>query len=789
LALRDERDAQSGAALPPGAVTALIERLAARPVDGAHALLGPGSRIGRYELIRGIGHGGFGEVWEAHDTVLHRLVALKVLHPPSAASLGDASEGEAAARLAHPAIAALHDAGVTEAGAPWLVYELLHGETLESRLGRGPLPAPEALRIAGRIAAALAHAHDAGVVHRDLKPANVFLTADGEVKVLDFGVALVFGRPAPSAGTPGYMAPEQRRGEPEDARTDLYALGLLLREMLTGERAAVDVETDRRVPHAARRVLTALLQPDPAVRPRSARAAEGALAAAARAARGPRGGRWLRLGLWLGLAAAVAAALAAGLAARERDRAPAADTATATATAPPSIAVMPFADLSPEKDQEYFSDGLAEEILNALAQLDGLRVAGRTSAFFFKGKNEDVATIGEKLNVSTLLEGSVRKAGNRVRITAQLVSTSDGFRVWSQTYDRELTDVFAVQDEIARAVAANLRVKLLSGAEPTTKAYRTANPEVYEQYLIGREVLGGASPELLRKAIAAYERALELEPGYAPAWAGLAVATYWYGNTLDRRADVDAQKRKAHAAADRAIALDPQLADGYTARALVASTFSERRADLAADLERALALNPGRAETHLAIAVWVLEPEGRHDEAVAALRRATQIDPLFAGPWTVLGSVLLHRGELAEARAVLTRAMELAPQSDFPPHFLVLTALLEGRPAEALPLLERPSTLFREIDAALLQRALGREDEARRTLERVIAQYGEVAGFQIAEVLAWWGEKERALEWLERAYAQRDDGIIDLATSPFLVSVRGDPRYVALARKLDLPLP
>ena len=524
---------------PPGAragrgiVTDVLARLAAcEPTAAPH--LAPGTRVGRYEVIRAIGHGGFGSVYEAHDRSLNRLVALKVLDRARPAAGADAGEGEAAARLAHPNIAALHDVGVVE-GAPYLVYELLHGETLESRLARGPLPAREALGVAAQVARALGHAHAAGVVHRDLKPANVFLTAEGEAKVLDFGVALVFGRPGAAGGTPAYMAPEQRRGEAEDARTDLHALGLLLAEMLGGERPGGAPPSRERVPAPVRPVLATLLAEDPGARPRSAGAALAQLEAAARALgeRGPRArGRVLAIAL-AGAVAVAVAAIAGMLVVRERG-APPPPAPNAAAGEVPSIAVLPFADLSPQGDQAYFSDGLAEEILNALAQLEGLRVVGRTSSFSFKGKDVDAATIAAKLNVSTLLEGSVRKAGNRVRINAQLVGAADGYRIWSQTFDRELTDVFAVQDEIARAVVAALRPKLASGAQPSTRGYRTASPEVYDLYLRGRQLGRRISPEGWKEAMATLERALDLDPGYAPAWAELARATFWYGNSLPR---------------------------------------------------------------------------------------------------------------------------------------------------------------------------------------------------------------------------------------------------------------
>lgn len=341
MGLPDDSDAPPGlganATVTPGALTSLIERLAHAPVQVAPPLLTPGTRVGRYEIIRAVGRGGFGTVYEAHDTALNRLVALKALHCPTAADSGTASEGEAVARLAHPNIAVLYDAGVLDGGFPCLVYEILHGETLESRLARGRIPPGEAVAIAVQVARALWHAHTHGVVHRDLKPSNVFLTAEGDVKVLDFGMALLFGRDAPGGGTPAYMAPEQRRGEPEDARTDLHALGVLLREMLTGERGGAGAEDDR-IPPPARPILAALIAEDPAARPRSARVALGELEVAARALGAParvpavpamtrrRPGLW-----WLWAAGAIAAVAAAVAAWQLRRHGPAGESALAEA--------------------------------------------------------------------------------------------------------------------------------------------------------------------------------------------------------------------------------------------------------------------------------------------------------------------------------------------------------------------------------------------------------------------------------------------------------------------------
>ncbi len=767
--------AAAGATLGPGAITALLQRLARGPASPP-APLTPGTRVGRYEIIRAIGRGGFGSVHEAHDTSLHRLVALKVLHLEQGAGPEEASEGEAAARLAHPNIAMLLDAGALEGGTPYLVYELLHGETVESRLRRGPLPPREALGVAARIARALAHAHDAGVVHRDLKPANVFLTADGEVKVLDFGVALLFGRAGPTGGTPAYMAPEQRRGEPEDARTDLYALGLLLREMLTGDGVAGGAPPAHDLPPTVQPVLAALLAEDRAARPRSARAALAELEVAERSIGAPRARR-CRRNAW---AAALGLAAAAALLLRET-RPP------AVAARAPSVAVLPFTDLSPGKDQEYFSDGLAEEILNTLAHVEGLRVVGRTSSFSFKGRNEDLRSVGRKLDVGTVLEGSVRKDGSRVRVSAQIVNVADGFRVWSETYDRELTGIFEVQDEIARAVAEALKVQLLRPGASALRR-RATSPESYAQYLLGKHLFGR---QAFSRAAQAHERALGLEPDYAPALAGLALALTYrdYGEGEESTSAALEIRERALAAAERAVALAPDLPDGYRARGFLRCVHRYDWTGGLADLERALSLQPGDAENHLFLGV-MRGAYGRLEGAIAEARRAVELDPLSAPAWNALGWLQIFAGELAPARGPLGRSLDIAPQQGFAAQNLGVISLLEGNPAAAQEEFGR-STLpqSRLQGIALAQHDLGNQAEARRALEALVAASPGRYASVIAWIHAWWGDADSAYEWLDRAYARRDLRLALLVKNhPLLRKVRADPRYPALLRRMSLPV-
>jgi len=336
----------------------------------------------------------------------------------------------------------------------------------------------------------------------------------------------------------------------------------------------------------------------------------------------------------------------------------------------PSIAVLPLLNLSRDPDQDYFADGLAEELLDLLAKVPGLHVAARTSAFSFKGKNEDVRSIGAKLDVATVLEGSVRKSGDQVRITTQLISVGNGYHLWSETYDRKLTDVFAVQDEIAKAVVAALKLKLLPSQVPTSKAHRTADPEVYAQYLLGRQWLSRSRREGYPRAAQAFEKALAIDPSFAPAWAGLATADFWIADSADKAQDVAAGQLRAQEAADKALALAPDLPEGYVARGFVRSGAQFDWQGASADFERALALSPEDAETNREYASSVLRSLGRIPEAIVFARKAAELDPLNGRAWTTLAGLLIANGQLGAGREAVNRSLDINPEQAFAPGWL-----------------------------------------------------------------------------------------------------------------------
>ena len=453
-----------------------------------------------------------------------------------------------------------------------------------------------------------------------------------------------------------------------------------------------------------------------------------------------------------------------------------------------SIAVLPFVNLSSDKEQEYFSDGISEEILNALAQVDGLRVIGRTSSFSLKGKNEDLRSIGQKLDVANLLEGSVRKAGKRVRITAQLVTTSNGSHVWSQEFDRELIDVFAVQEEIANAVVTALKPKLLSAQRTSLDELRTANPEAHDQYLLARHFYARGSGDGFVRAVKALEKAVALDPNYAAAWSALSLAQFWASDQEPLQNDPVKGFARSRVAAERAIALAPKMAEGWAARGSLRTTVDQDWAGARADLERALALSPGSVDVRIAYG-WLLAALGNPKEAIAVMRKATELDPLSAASWMEISSFYLGTGELDDAIASAERALELSPEHGRAARNLGFAYLLADRFPEARAAFERSSNeLFRRMGEAMVEHSLGHAREAQRVLDRILAfPTARQAAYQIGQLYAWRGEPDEAFRWLDHAAESHDAGLAYLKYDPLLRPIRGDPRYATLLAKLKLP--
>ena len=793
----------------------------------------------RYRIERELGRGGMATVYLAHDLRHDRPVALKVLRPELAHAIGAdrfLREIRLCARLQHPHILGVHDSGEVHperSEGPsqlWFTMPFVDGETLRSRLAREKqLPIGDAVRITTEVADALTYAHHHGVIHRDIKPENILLSGNHAL-VADFGIARALAGGAAeedggavderltetgmSLGTPQYMSPEQSVGERElDARTDVYSLGCVLYEMLSGEppftgpnpqsvlakrlsEPVPHIRSTREVPRAIDHAVTKSLARSPA--DRFATAAEFADALGGTAV----GSGWSTTPVasrqspvpsrqspakrrWIGaLIGALLVIVLGGYIALRPSRGE-------TPALPASAAVLPFTDLSPGKDQEYFSDGLTEELITSLSRVEGIRVAARTSSFQFKGQHADVREVGRKLGVGAVLEGSVRKSGDRLRVTAQLSSASDGYQLWSDSYDRDLADVFAVQEEIARSIVGALRVRLAPGPDSGLTARRTEDLQAYDLYLKGLFAWNQRTGPSLKEAVRNLEGAVARDPTFARAWAALAQAYLLVVPFAG--GDPAPTWQKAQAAAAKALALDSTSAEAYTAlgygwtiygwdwnaaeenfrRAIAAdSTYPTahhwygdflagrgRLEESLGEFRRAHELDPLSRQIGVELG-WVYYQIGRNDEAVDQIQQVLALDPNYAQAHLRLGLVQVRQQGYADAIASLRRAMELGI---FYPHAAAPLALAyagSGNRPEAVQILHE-----------LLRRRAGGE---------------LVPAVTIAVTYGALGDRSRGIEWLHRAIDEKDIFVPENFSDPWLEPLRGDPRFAEVEQRLGL---
>jgi TolB-like protein len=475
---------------------------------------------------------------------------------------------------------------------------------------------------------------------------------------------------------------------------------------------------------------------------------------------------------WLALAALA-------ILARFKAAPPAAQT-TAAAGSEQSIAILPFVDMSEKKDQEYFSDGISEELIDLVSRGTNLRVPARTSSFYFKGKQVTIAEVAQALGVTHVLEGSIRKAGGTVRVTVQLIRAPDGYHLWSATYDRELKDIFQVQDEIAATVVEALKSRL---SAPAAKLGRPANADAYNEYLLGKQAFNRGNPEGFQSAIASFHRAIALDSRYGAAYAELATAEAYWADNGGGPADVE----QALNDADRAIALAPSEPDGYVSRGLLRFSRKWDWSGAQGDLEKALQLDASDSTTERRYG-GLLAALGRVPDAIAAAKKAIDIDPLSNAAWGNLGVYYTSLGQFGEARKALQRALEINPGSVYAHWNLGLLELLDGHPDHALTVFpESGAIAFHQAGLAMAQHSLKSDAQSKNALGVLTAKLGDRWAYQIAEVYAWLGERDAAFEWLQRAYTQHDGGLIQVKYDRLLVSLRGDTRYRALLRQMNLP--
>ena len=726
-----------------------------------------GQTISHYKITSRLGAGGMGEVFLADDTKLDRQVALKFL-PASMWNESEAQqrlirEAKAASKLDHPNVVTIF--GIEEYdGRPFIIMSHVRGVSLQEYCNAAPRTIDDVIDLALQMADGLQHAHEAGVIHRDLKSSNVLVDDRGRVRILDFGIARLRGttrltQAGSTVGTLAYSPPELARGKEAEPTSDIYSLGVVIYQMLT-KRLPYEADheaallysilneaplplNDGRidVPSELQDVVIRCLEKNPKDRFQSC----------------------------------------AELASELKRCLTHAMSSDGNGNGKPSIAVLPFANMSADPENEYFSDGLSEELLNVLAKNPGLKVTGRTSSFAFKGKNEDLREIGQKLGVEHLLEGSVRKAGNRVRITTQLVKASDGFHLWSETYDRVLEDIFAVQDEIAQAVSEAMHVTLLGA--PKQKPKTTVNPETFRLNLQARQLASQLSKASVAQAVEIYKKVISIDPNDARAWAGLSLC---YGTQMGYgHVDAEGLLDEARKAAQRALELDDTLPEVHNSIGWQCTAYEYDWDRARRSFERAVELAPGDGQFLVGLGV-LQSTVGNHERAVELLREAVKLDPLNPLSHAFLGRVQLGARRYEEALESYSQAVELSPNMTGIHGMRSATLYMMGRYDDALAEARKEkSTGYRTCALAIIHATLGQDDQSKDALDTLIDQ-GEQWGIQIALAHAARREFDDAFHWLDRSFEMRDAGISVVKTNPVFDMLKDDPRWPAFLKKIGL---
>ncbi len=738
-----------------------------------------GKSISHYQVLEKIGQGGMGVVYKAEDTKLRRVVALKFLPPELTHDPGAKArfvrEAQAAAALDHPHICTVYE--IDEADDRiFIAMAFIAGQSLKEKLAEGPLQISEAVRIASQAAAGIQSAHARGIVHRDVKPANIMLTESGEVKVMDFGLAkLSWGadltQTATVMGTAAYMSPEQVRGEPADNRTDIWSLGCTLYEMLTGKRPFEVPETQA--------VFHAILN------------------------REPTGLRSLRAEVPDRLNVIVTRCMQKDPVDRYTDLKPMiqdlesiVDTRSYPGPAPPaeevpSIAVLPFVNMSADPENEYFSDGLTEELINALTKIPGMRVVARTSSFAFKGEKIDLREVGQRLNVGTLLEGSVRKAGERIRITAQLIDVDDGYHIWSERFDRNLEDVFAIQDEITAEIVSRLEAAL-PVPQPAPQERPALKVEAYDLYLKARYCFNQLGPDWVDKTLSFYDRAIESDPGFAPAYAGKAEALIMMATGFDILPSREAMPQ-AKASALKALEIDPCLSEAYVSLGAVATFHEWDRHAAKENFQKALELNTNSVGAHLWKEMYLTLLERRYSESLTVIERAQELDPLNLLVKVRIGYCYYYLSEFDSAIEVFEQILVLEPNFVIAYHGLMDAYGQKGMYAEAITAGEKV------VDAGIRFVAnlgvlgfyyglAGKKEKAQALLDelRERSQKGYVSTFWIGAICLGLGDVDRAFEWFQKAYDEHDGNLVYITIPIPFKAIVSDPRYSGLLRQMGL---
>ncbi len=727
---------------------------------------------GRYAVERELGRGGMATVYLADDLKHRRKVAIKVLRPELGSLLGPerfTREIQVAAGLTHPHILPLHDSGEAD-GLLFYVMPYVRGESLRQKLSRErQLSIDEAIRIARQVASALGHAHAHGLIHRDIKPENILLL-EGEAMVTDFGIALAAGA-APGerltatglmVGTPEYMSPEEAAGERTlDPRSDVYSLGCVLYEMLAGEPPYTGPTAQAVIAKRFTDSVPGIRRLRPTVPP----AVEQALVKALARVPADR----------FASAAALAAALTRPTGGQPRS---------------PSIAVLPFLNLSADPENEFFADGITEDVIAQLSKIRSLKVISRGSVMRYKTRDQSLREIGAALDVATLLEGSVRRAGSRVRIVGQLIDAETDRHLWAETYDRELTDIFSIQTDVALHIAAALEAELSHEERTLIRKEPTDDVEAYQLYLLGRHCLLRWTQEGVDQGLRHLEQAVARDPNYALAHATIAYAYTDIGVGVAGALPAEEAFQRAKAAVARALEIDGGLAEAHAVLAYLKYVCDYDWAGAEAELRRAIELNPNSGDAYDMYGLMLAALE-RYDEAIEMQRRAHELDPLAHRMDIV--TTFLRAGRYDEALRGVTRVLEVEPHLAMAHATLGWVYLLKGMPDQGITALQRAVSLSPESTLYLAQLGqafamVGRTDQARDVLRQLeeLSSQRYVSPYHMAYVYTGLGEHDRAMDWLERAYEERAGGVFGVKGSFLFASLRGHPRFKVLLKKMNL---
>jgi len=778
-----------------------------------------GKTISHYRILEKLGEGGMGVVYKAEDTTLGRTVALKFLPPEltrdAAAKERFVHEARAASALDHPNICTIHEVAETEDGQTFIAMAYYEGEDLKSKIEQGPLKLDEALDIAVQIAQGLAKAHGQGIVHRDIKPANILITKDGLVKIVDFGLAKLGGlkltKTGMTLGTAQYMSPEQARGEQVDQRTDIWSLGIVLYEMLTGKHAfpgeydqatlyAIMNEEPEPVtalragvPMELERIVMRCLAKNPAERHQTAAdliadlqhlrrtiSTDGQSTQASRSAvtEPGRRTRWWFWGVPVLLLAAVVISIVI-----TRKPSP------HTATSQESIAVLPFVDMSPKKDQEYFCDGMTEAIINRLSTIKDLKVPARTSVFVFKGKVHDIREIGEKLQVRTVLEGSVQKGGNQLRITAQLINVADGYHIWSETYDRELKDVFVIQDEISSAIVSALKLQISSEEKQKMSERPIDNVAAYECYLKAYDKIWRFSESALDSANRYLQDGIAIVGDNALLYSALALVDWQYVNIGAKQEDYIT---RAEEYAEKALALDPDFPTAHEVLASIYKDFLGNPQEAIRHYKKALAANPNELNALRKLAYMYIVSIGKPAAALPLMERARQVDPLE--PWKYLSQGMLHfyDGQYPLALEQSRKFYEADTENPLSQFFYAWMLVCTNERDEALSIIDESARLTPDNVCTKFGLLLkyGMLKDRERAFGEMTSDFQKTCkrdpewSYYVALMLSSLDARPEALDWLENAVNRGFFNYPALEKTKFLDNLRAEERFKKLMERV-----